>query len=173
MVRESAEELATKAQESGAEFVVLTGGEPTVHDLNELVDALHQRDIPVHLETCGAFEIKGKVDWITLSPKWQALPLKENLAMASEMKIIVESSTSIEDWIRGIGPMDSETPVWLHPEWSQRSSEAVLSSITEKVKTSGKPYRAGIQSHKFYKADLLDPNSRDAAPLGGDPELGY
>ena len=171
--RLNATELAERAKASGAEFVVLTGGEPTVHELTDLTRELHSNGMSVHLETCGAFAIKGDIDWVTLSPKWQALPLKENVEAASELKFIVEDEKSIEEWIREIGPVKENVPVWLHPEWSQRSNEAVLSSITEWVKTKGQPFRAGIQAHKFFKADLLDPGSRDATPLGGDPKLGY
>lgn len=165
--------LAERARASGAEFVVATGGEPTIHDLRDLTSELQDREMPVHLETCGAYEIKGDVDWITLSPKWQAMPLKENIEAASELKIIVENTSSIDRWMSAIAPLPKAVPVWLHAEWSQRSNEMVLSSITEWVKANGAPFRAGIQSHKYFKADLLDPNSRNASPLGGNLELGY
>ncbi|MCL4163753.1 UNVERIFIED_CONTAM: hypothetical protein GTU68_036863 [Idotea baltica] len=171
--RIGADILAERAKASGAEFVVITGGEPTVHDLSDLTRELRVRKISIHLETCGAFPIRGHIDWMTLSPKWQAVPLKENLKAASELKIIVEIESSIKDWIREIGSIDRTIPVWLHPEWSKRSNEEVLSSITEWVKVNGAPFRAGIQAHKFFKADLLDPDSRKATPLGGDLELGY
>lgn len=92
----SVSELVDKAKASGADFVVVTGGEPAIHDLRELTQLLRDTGLPVHLETSGAFEIRGKFDWITLSPKWQKLPLAENLSRASEFKIIVENENSIE-----------------------------------------------------------------------------
>ncbi len=166
-------ELALAAQESGAEFVVVTGGEPAIHDLGELTRALRVFGLPVHIETSGGFAIRGDFDWITLSPKWQKLPLAENLAKASEFKLIVETADSIEKWIQKIGVHFENTPVWLHPEWSKRADAQVLRSITQTVKRRGAPFRAGYQMHKLYQADLLDPNSRPAAPLGGDPSQGY
>jgi organic radical activating enzyme len=52
--------------------VVLTGGEPTLQDLNPLVDLLHMFDYQVHIETNGIsdpYRIFSKCDWITVSPK--------------------------------------------------------------------------------------------------------
>ena len=167
------EELASFARESRAEFVVVTGGEPAIHDLTELADALHAAGLSTHLETSGAFPIRGAFDWITVSPKWQKLPLDENLAKASEFKLIVEDSKSIDKWIQQIGACFGKAPVWLHPEWSQRDNPAVLESITNTVKRLGAPFRAGYQIHKLYRADLLDPNSQPSAPLGGDESKGF
>ncbi|MCH6257614.1 7-carboxy-7-deazaguanine synthase QueE [Puniceicoccaceae bacterium K14] len=171
--RVSALSLASKAAQSGCEFVVITGGEPTVHDLKDLTSAIRAEGLSIHLETCGAFPIKGNVDWVTLSPKWAARPLEQNLATASEFKIIVEDATSIERWVTELGPYFGERPVWLHPEWSQRSNNDVLCSITNYVKKHGAPFRAGFQMHKLFKADLLDSGSLDSAPLGGNPSLGF
>lgn len=167
------EALAESAAESGAPFAVITGGEPAIHDLGPLTRALARRGLGRHLETSGAFPIRGDFDWITLSPKWQKLPLAETLAQASEFKLIVESKDSIQRWLEAIGPQLGARPVWLHPEWSQRANPEVLECITRAVKERGGAFRAGYQLHKLYKADALDPRSRAEAPLGGKPELGY
>ena len=174
------ETLAEHAFASGAEIVVLTGGEPAVHDLHDLTHALRSRSLPVHLETCGAFPLRGDFDWITLSPKWDALPLDENLAAAHELKIIVEDETSIEKWTAELDGRHQAEHLWLHPEWSllnhpARKEEAtrVLQNISDYVKTHGPPHRAGYQLHKLYQVDRQDPGSRQPAPLGGDPAKGY
>lgn len=172
--RRTAEELADAAKASEASFAVVTGGEPAIHDLTQLTSALKERGVGRHLETSGGFEIRGDFDWVTLSPKWQKLPLRENLKKASEFKLIVEDEASIEKWISEIGSeFTANNPVWLHPEWSQHNNAAVLESITRCVKERGDPFRAGYQMHKLYRADLLDPNSRKSAPLGGDESKGY
>lgn len=169
--RQSAAMLANAATATRAEFVVVTGGEPAIHDLSPLVDALHAVHLPVHLETSGAFPIRGSFDWITLSPKRWKLPLASNVAQANEFKIIVDTPSAIEEYdsllaIHGV-------PVWLHPEWSQRENGSVLNAITGWVKSHGSPYRAGWQLHKPYGADRLDPQSAPSAPLGGDPDQGW
>lgn len=169
--------LATKAAQTQAEFTVITGGEPTIHDLRELTQALHAIGQQVHLETSGAFLIQGDFDWITLSPKRWKLPLAENLARANEFKLIIDHPSAITEYIsalRSLGAtLSTDRPVWLQPEWSQRTNSALLDTITTWIKRHGAPYRAAWQLHKSYAADLIDPGSAPAAPLGGNPKQGF
>lgn len=172
------EALVEAAAATQAEFVVVTGGEPAIHDLTELVDALHTAGLKAHLETSGAFPVKGDFDWITLSPKRWKLPLAANLSIADEFKVIVDSPGAIGEYDAHLTAAEysrppGNRPIWLHPEWSQRGNAAILNAITDWVKTHGAPYRAGWQMHKPYQADSLDPKSAKASPLGGDPEKGY
>lgn len=147
-------------------FVVLTGGEPAIFNLLPLTDYIKSHSyIPIHLETSGAFPIKGDIDWITVSPKWSKLPLVENLEKANEIKIIVENPDSVRDWVKIIGKLN--IPVWLHPEWSQRNNPEILDLISNYVKRYGGNFRAGYQLHKLYNVDLLDKNSKPLIPLGG------
>lgn len=175
----SVAELVAEVSSSGAPIVVLTGGEPAIHDLTDLVDALHLLDKRVHIETSGAFPIKGRVDWITLSPKRSKPALPEVIQAASEFKFIIETPEDIEHWTSVVDAQAapifpaSSRYVWLHPEWGQRSNQAVLSAITEAVKLNRRSYRAGWQMHKLYRADTLDKRSAQAVPLGGDPSRGY
>lgn len=171
--RATATELAAEALAAKPEFVVLTGGEPCVHDLGPLLAALAAAGLPAHLETCGAFPITDGFAWVTVSPKWAKLPTAEALTRADEVKLIVEDAESIDRWTRQVGGAWHSRHVWLHPEWSQRANQAVLRSITERVKHFGAPYRAGWQVHKPYAADTLDPRARPSAPLGGDPAKGF
>ncbi len=171
--KRTAASLAEEALEVNPEFVVVTGGEPCIHDLSALTRALGEKGLRCHLETSGAFAIRGDFDWIVLSPKWQALPKPEGLRQANEIKLIVEDETSIERWLEALGESIGGKTVWLNPEWSKRSDSRVLKSITEFVKARGAPFRAGLQAHKFYQADLLDAKSLPASPLGGNPSLGY
>lgn len=173
LAREAADTLAQSAAESKAEFTVITGGEPAIHDLRSLTDALHAVGQSVHLETSGAFPLQGDFDWITLSPKRWQLPLPENIARANEIKIIVDSPDALAEYTGVIGKaLRHSVPVWLHPEWSQRDDPAILNAITEWIKSRGAPFRAGAQLHKYYAADTLDPRSAPAIPLGGDPACG-
>ncbi|AOS46102.1 7-carboxy-7-deazaguanine synthase [Lacunisphaera limnophila] len=171
--RFSADELADRAVAHRAEFAVITGGEPTIHDLTELTAALHRRDLPTHLETSGSFPIKGDFDWITVSPKWAKLPLPENLRRANEIKLIIEDGESVEKWRAQVSPLTAGQVVWLHPEWSKREDPAVMNSISVTVKTQGHPFRAGYQLHRVYNVDSLDSGARPIIPLGGNLEIGY
>ncbi|WP_269525929.1 7-carboxy-7-deazaguanine synthase QueE [Coraliomargarita parva] len=177
IARLEVEALADEAAHTKAEFVVVTGGEPAIHDLAPLCDALHARKLPVHLETSGAFPIRGDFDWITLSPKRWKLPLAENLQKASEFKLIIDRTDALEEYREVIRDASTGTSdqrsVWLHPEWSQHGNAELLSHITEWIKAHGAPFRAGWQMHKNYAADLNDPRSAPPAPLGGDSQKGY
>lgn len=166
--------LTHEAQQSGAPFIVVTGGEPTIHDLTLLTSMAHLRNIDVHLETSGAFPIKGDFDWITLSPKRAKLPLDENIAKADEFKLIIESLEDLSYWANYLGrPGFRASFVWLHVEWSKRADQSVLNAMTDWVKTAGDPYRIGYQLHKLFKADALDGRAAGLVPLGGNPALGY
>ena len=171
------EELAVEAAKTNAEFTVITGGEPAIHDLTELTDALHAVGQKVHLETSGAFPVKGDIDWITLSPKRWKLPLADNIGRANEFKLIIDQPGAIEEYVAVLtessAKIKADSVTWLHPEWSQQNNSEILNCITEWIKTHGAPYRAGWQLHKNYAADLIDQRSAPAAPLGGIPEKGY
>ena len=145
-------ELADVAAAARPDFVVITGGEPAIHDLAPLVDALHAKKIRVNIETCGAFEIRGNVDWVTLSPKPQRPPIAENWARANEIKLIISAPGDIAFWEEKIG-QNSASSIWLHPEWSQRENRDVLNAISAHVRERGSPFRAGWQVHKLYGVD--------------------
>lgn len=158
------------------EFVVITGGEPTIFPLWELVEAFRDIGLPVHLETSGAFEAKGSFDWITLSPKRWKLPLLTMLTRAHEFKFIIERPEDVAFYTGIVDGMTSGTPVpniWLHPEWSHREDPVVLKAITEAVVQGSGLYRAGWQMHKPYRADQADNRTRPAVPLGGDETKGF
>jgi len=169
----SADELAKEAGESKPDFVVLTGGEPCIHDLVPLLNSLKAAKLKVHLETCGAYEIPEGLDWVTVSPKWAKLPVAESLAKADEVKLIIETVDSAQKWTEAVGGTWAAKSVWLHPEWSRRADSSILRAITDFVKEHGSPFRAGWQVHKPYLADSLDARTRPPAPLGGDPGLGF
>jgi 7-carboxy-7-deazaguanine synthase len=168
-------QIAAEAAGSGAPLVVVTGGEPAVHDLTPLVIELVGKGLKVHLETSGGFPIKGGFDWVTLSPKKWKPPLMANVRRADEFKLIIETPDDIGfylDLLRSDGSLGLR-PIWLHPEWSHRDDKEVLDAISEKVKRGQGILRAGWQLHKLYKTDALDPRSRPLVPLGGVKEKGY
>lgn len=174
--RMSVEQLVDEALQAKG-VVVITGGEPAIHDLTELTLQLKLNGKKIHLETSGAFPIKGNFDWVTVSPKWDKLPLDVNIADADEFKFIIEHPDDVLKWWDYVQAHRYNTnamvPVWLHPEWSKRNdTSGVLDAITNAVKTFGDPFRAGWQLHKVYRADALDSRAATLVPLGGDPAKG-
>src|SRR5690606_2975082 len=62
-------QIVSDATKSGSEFVVITGGEPAMHDLTNLVDKLKRNKLEVAIETSGVYDVKGDIDWCCFSPK--------------------------------------------------------------------------------------------------------
>lgn len=178
--RMTVEQLVEEAYDSCAPQVVITGGEPTIHDLTPLTAALQLRGMRTHLETSGAFPIRGSFDWVTVSPKRAKRPLTEVVRRANEFKLIITQPSDIDYWLAFLAECDipngadAKQVIWLHPEWSQRNNPRVLDAITHAVTRllRGFHVRAGYQLHKLYRADAQDARSAPAAPLGGNPDNG-
>lgn len=67
------QDVVSRVRVFGRGIVVITGGEPTDHDLVPLVDRFHEYGMRVHLETSGERSIEGApFDWVTVSPKTPA-----------------------------------------------------------------------------------------------------
>ena len=77
------------AQGLNPKNIVVTGGEPLMHNLDGLCRLLKQDGFNTWIETSGSYLLTGKWDWICVSPKKFKAPLKEVLQQAHELKLIV------------------------------------------------------------------------------------
>ncbi|MDB5036915.1 MAG: queE [Bacteriovoracaceae bacterium] len=50
-------------------WIILTGGEPTLQLDDEIIDRLHREGYKLAIETNGTKAVSPKIDWITVSPK--------------------------------------------------------------------------------------------------------
>lgn len=50
-------------------YIVFTGGEPALQLDEALVEALHEKNFEVAIETNGTLELPNNIDWICMSPK--------------------------------------------------------------------------------------------------------
>jgi len=146
--RVSVAQMAEDAQASGANLVVITGGEPAMYDLTALCEALHDRGMAVHIETSAAHEIRGQFDWVTLSPKKFKAPLPTELSKADELKIIVFNKSDFEWAETYAGQVSNDCVLLLQPEWDKRDSMAPL--LVEYVKTHPQ-WRISLQTHKILQ----------------------
>src|SRR5690349_8435144 len=62
-------DLVAEVRKTPTEIVVITGGEPLMHNLDQLTDELQTAGFKTHIETSGAHPLSGTLDWICLSPK--------------------------------------------------------------------------------------------------------
>jgi 7-carboxy-7-deazaguanine synthase len=169
-------DLITSVQVNKATRIVLTGGEPALHDWEPFSRLARERIPRVHIamETSGAFPISSGINWITLSPKVVRAPLEANLHRAHEFKLIITAPGDIEFWLDILQKTQcGNRSIWLHPEWSQRNNPMILEAISQAVMTSRFRLRAGYQIHKLYHVDQMSGQARSAVPLGGNPNNGY
>ncbi|HDS05428.1 MAG TPA: 7-carboxy-7-deazaguanine synthase, partial [Deltaproteobacteria bacterium] len=59
----------TKENNPVKPFVVCTGGEPLLQLDNNLIDALHERNFEIAVETNGTIPAPESIDWLCVSPK--------------------------------------------------------------------------------------------------------
>lgn len=131
---------------SGADSVVVTGGEPLMWDLGPLCHLLRKRGIKTHLETSGAYPLTGTWDWITLSPKKASPPLPDIWKLADELKVVVQDGTDFDVAEMYSRKVKQECRLLLQPEWSQYNS--IIQVITEYVKRNTR-WAVSLQAHKF------------------------
>ena len=61
-----------RATNGAARFVVCTGGEPLLQLDEGVIDALHERDFEIGVETNGTIKAPPGIDWLCVSPKANA-----------------------------------------------------------------------------------------------------
>jgi organic radical activating enzyme len=139
-------ELVENAKQSGSPNVVITGGEPTLYNLEALTKGLQNIGLKTWIETSGTNKITGTWDWICLSPKKFKAPLKEALLLAHELKVIVLNKTDIS-WAEAMVPdVSNSCSLFMQPEWSkkEKASELIINYVKKHPE-----WRVSLQTHKY------------------------
>ncbi|MEK6480166.1 7-carboxy-7-deazaguanine synthase QueE [Catalinimonas sp. 4WD22] len=142
----SVENIVKEATQYPGRLAVITGGEPLMHNLGPLCDALHQAGFTINIETSGAHPLSGDLDWICLSPKKFKAPLPEIYQKADELKIIIYNKSDFQWAEQFAEKMRPDCQLYLQPEWSK--SDKVLPQIINYVKAHPQ-WRISLQVHKF------------------------
>jgi 7-carboxy-7-deazaguanine synthase len=129
-----------------AEIVVITGGEPLMHNLDSLTEELQQAGLKTHIETSGAYPLSGSWDWICLSPKKFKAPLPGILPIANELKVVVFNKSDF-DWAeKHAAEVSSSCRLYLQPEWDKAA--IITPQIIEYIKAHPK-WELSLQIHKY------------------------
>lgn len=142
----SIDTIISNIKKSKAPIVVITGGEPLIHNLDTLTTAIHKEGIQTNIETSGSSPVSGKWDWICLSPKKFKAPLPEILPMANELKIIIYNKSDFswgEHFAHQVSP---SCKLYLQPEWSK--AEVMTPHIIDYIKENPK-WELSLQIHKY------------------------
>lgn len=127
--------------------LLVTGGEPTLYDLEYLSIKAIENNLVMFLETSGAYKLSGKWDWICLSPKKQSPPLSEFYTKAHELKVIIHEVQDF-DWAEEMaGKMLPACHLFLQPEWSKK--DEMTMAIIEYIRENPK-WRISMQTHKVW-----------------------
>ncbi|MEO9482122.1 MAG: 7-carboxy-7-deazaguanine synthase QueE [Ekhidna sp.] len=142
----SVEDITKEAQASGANVVVVTGGEPLMYDLSELTKSLKQAGLQTNIETSGAYLLTGDWDWICFSPKKFKAPLDEFYTLSHELKVVAFNKSDFSWAASHAEKMHTESQLFLQPEWSKEKEMTPL--IVDFVKQNPR-WKISLQTHKY------------------------
>jgi 7-carboxy-7-deazaguanine synthase len=142
----TAAEMVDLAAAHTGRIAVITGGEPAMHDLSGLCDALHAAGFDTHIETSGAHPLSGDLDWVTLSPKKFKAPLESCLQQADELKVVVFHKSDLEWAEQHAAKVPAGCRLYLQPEWSKK--DAITPLIIEYIKDHPQ-WQLSLQTHKY------------------------
>jgi organic radical activating enzyme len=142
----SVEQLVQNVLASGAIRVIVTGGEPTMHNLEALTESLRSHHIKTHIETSGVHPLTGQWDWITFSPKKFKAPTEEIFQVCHEMKVIVFHPSDIQWAIELSKKTNADCHLLLQPEWERQdeSMPLIMSHLSQYPN-----WRLSLQTHKY------------------------
>lgn len=126
--------------------VVVTGGEPLMWSMDPLTNALHEKEIQIHIETSGAFPLSGNWDWFCLSPKKNKLPISDAYQRADELKMIVYNKDDLRFAEEQAAMVNKNCKLFLQPEWSKRYT--VMPLLVDYVLENPK-WKVSLQTHKY------------------------
>ena len=142
----SAEEITALIKQTPAKLVVITGGEPLMHQLDALTKALKEAGLETNIETSGSHPLSGEWDWICLSPKKFKAPLPAIVPKAQELKVVIFHPSDFE-WAETYAAQTGKNcKLYLQPEWDKR--EVMTPLIIEYVKNNPQ-WEISLQVHKY------------------------
>ncbi|MEI9942953.1 MAG: 7-carboxy-7-deazaguanine synthase QueE [Chitinophagaceae bacterium] len=140
------ESLKSEVKNTPSEIVVITGGEPLMHNLNALTKELQDAGLKTHIETSGAHPLSGDWDWICLSPKKFKAPLAEVIAAANELKVVIFNKSDFAWAEKYAAEVSAECKLYLQPEWDKAAQMTPL--IIDYIKANPQ-WELSLQIHKY------------------------
>lgn len=140
------DQLVAEVKKTPTQLVVITGGEPLMHNLDELTSALQAAGLETNIETSGAHPLSGHWNWICLSPKKFKEPLPGILPHANELKVVIFNKSDF-DWAEKYAAQVSPScKLYLQPEWDKAAQVTPL--IIDYIKAHPQ-WELSLQVHKY------------------------
>lgn len=140
------DEIVGAAAAFPGRLAVITGGEPLMHQLDELTTALHNKGFETNIETSGSSPLSGHWDWICLSPKKFKAPIPEIVPLANELKVVVFNKHDFEWAETYAAQVTPQCKLYLQPEWDKASIVTPL--IIDYIKAHPQ-WELSLQVHKY------------------------
>jgi len=126
-------------------IAVITGGEPTLHDLTDLTRSLKMRSKYVAIETNGTNPIEPfwQIDWVAVSPK---PPLYHCLPMPDEVKFVVSDDFDVEEALSQLPVSPTELLGRLYLQIESQREESIQKAL--EIQRKYPLFKIGAQLHK-------------------------
>lgn len=142
----SIDSLLKIVSETPAKLVVITGGEPLMHNLVALTGALKAAGFETNIETSGSHPLTGSWDWICLSPKKFKAPLPAVVPFANELKMVIFNKSDFEWAEQYATKVSPQCKLYLQPEWDKAAIVTPL--IIDYIKAHPQ-WQLSLQIHKY------------------------
>ncbi len=138
-------ELVNQVKIANPAIIIITGGEPLMHNLNPLTKGIKKLGKRLHLETSGSHPFTGIFDWVTFSPKQFKIPHESIYDQVNELKIVIKNEQDLIWAEQQAALVPSETIKYLQPEWNTKESENIIFQYVLK----NPQWRISLQTHKL------------------------
>jgi 7-carboxy-7-deazaguanine synthase len=138
--------IANLTQNSSAKIAVITGGEPTMHDLTALTQAIQNLQIRTHIETSGTNLLTGSWDWVCFSPKRFKKPLETYYDHSHELKVVIAHKNDLR-WAKEFeAKMHKNCKLYIQPEWDNRQE---MTNLCIDFIKENPNWCLSLQTHKY------------------------
>lgn len=143
----SESQILNKVINFKTKFVVITGGEPSLHNIDGLVQILQKNNIYTAIETAGTNAIPENINWICFSPKKFKSPVDQIYQIADELKVVIFNSSDLTWALEHEKKITNKNcQLYVQPEWSkmEKNMPMILDFLKENPN-----WRLSLQTHKF------------------------
>lgn len=140
------EDIVAGAAAHPGKLAVITGGEPLLHSLDALTEALQAAGFETNIETSGSSPLSGSWDWICLSPKKFKAPLPDIVPLANELKVVIYNKHDFAWAEQYAAQVNAACKLYLQPEWDK--APIITPLIIDYIKANPQ-WELSLQVHKY------------------------
>jgi len=146
------EEIKRQKRRFPTKWVCLTGGEPLLQDITELVQRLKEEKFKIQVETNATIFRSLPVDWYSISPKPEKYFFRpEYKKEAKEVKLVVTKDMDLDTIQKIRQEFPEKIPLLLQPQSNRKwSLNLGMRLLRQTMKADLKNIRLSIQLHKVY-----------------------